>query len=97
ETYDTYWDTFSGNSDETLTAVENHSTGTVLAAVVPTVGITAARLMHLNFGWAAMLGTLCQIIFFVLAVTYAFRKLPFGERILFVVALLPMTMQQAAS
>lgn len=75
----------------------NQSSGEIVAYVVAALGITIGRGLHLGFAGIAALGTLFQTVFFLLAITYAMYKLPFGRRILFVVALLPMTLQQANS
>ncbi len=64
---------------------------------LPAVGVTFARILNLNFGYVYGFGALLNIIFYVLMTSYAIRKMPFGKRILFIIALLPITLQQAAS
>lgn len=76
---------------------DNLSTGQIIPYLVPALGITLGRIFHLGFGGIAALGTLFSAVFFILMTTYALHKLPFGKRMLFVIALLPMTLQQANS
>lgn len=64
---------------------------------LPAVGVTFARILNLNFGYVYGFGALLNVIFYVLMTSYAIRKMPFGKRILFIIALLPITLQQAAS
>jgi uncharacterized membrane protein len=60
-------------------------------------GLMIGRMLKWGFGSMAALGTFCNLLFFVGMMTYAIHKLPFGKRSLFVVALLPITLQQASS
>lgn len=70
---------------------------TPLAYAPQALGITLARVLHLNSLGLAYLGRLFNLMFFV-AVTYlAMRKLPFGKEVLFGVAMLPMTLHLSAS
>ena len=76
---------------------DNISTKEILPYIIPALGISLGRILHLGFGGIAALGTLFSAAFFILMITYAMHKLPFGKRTLFVIALLPMTLQQANS
>lgn len=80
-------------------ALSNHRpvVTTPCAYLVPALGITAARLLHLNSLWLMYLGRLCNLVFFAAAVFLAMRRLPFGKEVLFGVALLPMTVHLSAS
>ncbi len=70
---------------------------TPFAYAAPSVGITLARLLHLNSLWLVYLGRLSNLILYA-AVTYlAIRRLPLGKEVLFGVGLLPMTLHLAAS
>lgn len=46
---------------------------------------------------SVILGTFGNVVLFVLLTSYAIRKLPFGKRTLYIICLLPITLQQAAS
>ncbi len=65
--------------------------------LIPALGITLGRLLHLNFPALTMLGTLFNLAWFILWMTYALKKIPIGKRILFTILVLPMTLQQASS
>ena len=85
------------DGDAKVIATNYSSNAGTLLYILPALGITVARLLHLGFGWAYVLGALLNLLFFVAMTTYAIRKMPFGKRILFVVALLPVMMQQVSS
>ena len=89
--------TTNEQGEQTDDYIRNHSSGDILAYLIPAAGITVGRWFHLGFSGVAAMGTLFQTVFFILMITYAMHKLPFGKRTLFVIALLPMTLQQACS
>ena len=64
---------------------------------LPALGITLARVLNLGFGFAYIFGAILNMLFYVLMTTYAINKIPIGKRIIFVISLLPITMQQASS
>ena len=68
-----------------------------LQYLVPAVGLTAGRLLGLNANAAFLLGRFCNLIFFTLLTAFAIKVIPAGKMVLFVLALMPMTLQQAAS
>ncbi len=61
------------------------------------IGVTLARLLNFNSFFLLCLGRLFNLLFFVIMTYIGIKKMPFGKLVLFVVALFPMTMQQAAS
>lgn len=61
------------------------------------VGLTLGRLFNLNFIWRYHLGTMFNLVFFVLCGFFAIKKMPFAKPMIFIIAMLPMTMHQAAS
>lgn len=61
------------------------------------LGITLGRLLHLAPIVTFLLGRLFNLTIFLIAVTYALKKIPFGKSVLFVWALLPITLQQTSS
>ncbi len=84
--------------DEVLAASRYNTVNTTPAAYIPqAVGISLARLLHLNSLWLAYLGRIMNLLFFVGMTWLALRRLPFGKEVLFGVALLPMTLHLAAS
>lgn len=72
-------------------------TTTPLAYVPQAIGISLARLFHMNSLWLAYLGRLFNLLFFVGMTTLAMRRMPFGKEVLFGVALLPMTLHLSSS
>ncbi len=97
EMYANYKATFGIYTGDEYVAMPNTSTGTYVAAVVPAIGITLARTLHLSFGWMTLLTSLLQLVFFVAVSTYAIHLLPFGKNVAMAIALFPMTMQQVTS
>lgn len=61
------------------------------------MGIALARVLDLNFIWTFWLGRLFNLLFYVLLTWWAIRTLPRFQTIFFLVALAPMSLQQAAS
>ena len=61
------------------------------------IGLVIGRLLQLGSVTTMLLGGLFNVVFFVLCVYYAMRLLPYGKKVLFVFALLPMTLQQTSS
>lgn len=86
-------------TDETLVEAEDISNGdsNFVAYIIPALGITIGRLLRLNFIGTAVLGTVFNVTWFVLWMTYALKKIPFGERVLFTVLLLPIVLQEVSS
>ena len=64
---------------------------------MPALGLTLGRGLHLGTQAVFFLGRLFNMIWFVLVTAYAIRLLPFGKTALMVLALTPMTLQQASS
>ncbi len=61
------------------------------------LGVTFGRFLHLNSMIIFLMGRLCNLGIFILAVYYAIKKIPFGKSVIFLWALLPMTLQQTIS
>lgn len=64
---------------------------------MPGLGLTAGRLLHFGAAGTFFLGRLFNMLGFVLVTAYAIRCLPFGKIILMLLALMPMSLQQASS
>lgn len=90
---------FSQNVDTELVSYKDLSRGdtSIGAYLIPGLGLTLGRLMKLNFPMTAMLGTLFNLLWFVLWMSYALKKIPFGNRILLTIILLPMSLQEISS
>ena len=62
------------------------------------VGITVGRLLHMGALVTLLLGRFFNLLFYTACGTYAIKKMPQeGKYLLFIIALLPMSLQQAAS
>ena len=64
---------------------------------MPGLGLTVGRLLHFGAAGAFFLGRLFNMLGFVLITAYAIRCLPFGKNVLALLALMPMSLQQASS
>ena len=87
----------SDEEEQTVASGHQPVVTTPFAYVPQALGITLARIFHLNSIWLAYLGRFFNLLFFVTITTLAMRRLPFGKEILFGVALLPMTLHLSAS
>lgn len=65
--------------------------------LLPAFGITLGRLFGLSTTLTYLLGRLFNMLAFVAAVYYSIKRMPFGKGIVFVWALLPITLQQTGS
>lgn len=65
--------------------------------VIPALGLSLARLLHLGSTQMFLLARFFNLIFFVLCVSYAIKKTPVGKLGFFGIGLLPIVLQQAAS
>lgn len=60
-------------------------------------GITIGRVLSLGTITTWYLGRLFNAIFFIFMIYWSIKKIPFGKMLVFVIALLPMTLQQMGS
>ena len=60
-------------------------------------GVTLARLFKLNFERILIVGRVFALLWYCLNMFWAIRLIPFGKMTLFVVGMLPMTLQQVVS
>lgn len=102
KTYQILHDTFRNGQrnrqDEGLAVSPYPPVVTTPAAFFPqALGISLARLLDLDSLWLVYLGRITNLLFFVAVTWLAMRRLPFGEEVLFGVALLPMTLHLSAS
>lgn len=90
---------FTTVKDDTLVAADATSTTEApLILYLPAVlGMTLARLLHLGTVPMLLLARWCSLLFFGLMTYFAMKKLPFGKTALFLLAILPMNLQQCTS
>ena len=69
-----------------------------LAYVPQVLGLILGRLLNVNGIWLFLLGRIMALLFYCFLMFWSIRLIPnFGKNILFIVGLLPMTMQQVMS
>lgn len=61
------------------------------------LGMTLARLLHLGTVPMLLLARWCSLLFFALMTYFGMKRLPFGKMTLFLLAILPMNLQQCTS
>lgn len=69
----------------------------VVAYLPQTIGVTLARLLHLNSFWTIYFGRICSSIAYIALAYWGIRKMPVYKTMLAMVALLPMSLHLAAS
>lgn len=99
---DNYYDYFlsymdNDNNTSKIVAVNCFNENSRFFYYLPAVGITLGRILGLNFGWIYVFGVLLNLAFYVLLTTYAINKIPIAKRMIFVISLLPITLQQVSS
>lgn len=82
---------------ETVASSHQSVVTTPVAYLPQALGISFARILHLNSIWLAYMGRFFNLLFFVAITTLAMRRLPFGKEVLFGTAILPMTLHLSAS
>ena len=61
------------------------------------LGISIGRILHLGVARTLFLGSFANFLFYIISFFYAIKKTPLGKRILVVLGIMPMTMQQVTS
>lgn len=98
--YQVYAHTFEYAPDTDLIQVAYTDTSTLAPAVcfIPAaLGITLGRVLHLSGLMTMQLGRLFNLLAFLLLTQFALALLPFGRNTFALVAVLPVTLQQACS
>ena len=90
---------FSMVKDDTLVAADaTANTEAPMILYLPAIlGMTLARLLHLGTVPMLLLARWCSLLFFALMAYWGMKKLPFGKMTLFLLAILPMNLQQCTS
>ena len=85
--------------DERLVEADATSdTRAPMVVYLPAVlGMTLARILHLGTVPMYLLARWCSLLFFALLTYWGMKKLPFGKMTLFLLAVLPMNLQQCTS
>lgn len=72
-------------------------TNAIFGYLIPGLGITAARLLHLSGSMTFWAGRFANLLFFTFVLRYLMKKIPFAGTALFAVAMMPMTLHTVAS
>lgn len=100
ESYKNYINGILGNSN----TMEDHTLmgpreidAPVIGYIPQILGISTARIFQLNGEQLFMFGRLFALMFYIICVCWAIRIIPFAKEMIFVIGLLPMSMQEAVS
>lgn len=94
--YENIWK--MAENTEIVNADSTANSGAYLFMHLPgAVGIVVARILHFGYVQMLYLGRFLGLLVFALAVFIGMKKLPFGKATLYVLAMLPITLQQANS
>lgn len=94
-----YYGLFSGVQDETMVEAEVSSNieGNFLLYAPAVLGMSLARMLHWGTVPMLLFARYLNLLVFALLVRAGMKRLPFGKMTLFVLALLPVNMQQCTS
>jgi len=92
-----FTDPVFANPGDVIPMTYSHSVTYPLQYAPQAAGLTLGRLINLNFIWRYHLGAIFNLVFFALCGFLAIKKMPFAKPMIFIIAMLPMAMQQASS
>ena len=94
----THENLFAGNSDDSVSAVSEKVVPVSVISYIPQIiGITVARLLGMGTMGLVYMGRIFNLLVFAILTFFGIRKMPFGKMILFAAAMLPMSLELAAS
>lgn len=100
-TYGTFYGSLFDFSNNEATLVgqggADDAGGGIMGHLPGAIGITIARLLKLNKSMLLMLGRLMGLLFYSFCIFWAVKKMPFGNMIIFVISMFPMTLEEASS
>ncbi len=99
EQYQYFWSHYLGKeTGDTMVSSEKGTNGYYTLPYLPqALGITFARVLNLNFATRILFGRIFNLVWSVLAISLAIKWMPFGKKILFGIAMLPMVLHELAS
>lgn len=92
----TEW-SMSGGQGERVTIPTPRKLSYPIEYLPQVIGLTVGRLLNLNFLGIFYLGRLTNLIFFAASVYFAVKRIPRFKALMALIAILPMTLHQAAS
>ncbi|MFV0465935.1 MAG: DUF2142 domain-containing protein [Lachnospiraceae bacterium] len=87
----------SGRQEGTKDVPRLDTQAPVITYIPGILGVTLARLLGLNGILVFLMGRLCAILFYLFTMYWFIRLMPFGKAAAFIIAILPMTIQQCTS
>lgn len=96
--YKAYWETIDDPivNDEMVNAGQR-KIDNLYPYFIASLGITLGRALHFGPWLTLNLGRLCNLVMFVILMAFALKLIPIGKELLFVILMLPMTIQQSMS
>lgn len=88
---------FDIDKSNKMLATPGETLGNICQYIPTAVGMTVARIYKLGYIALIHIARIYNLSFFILMAYLAIKKAPFGKMIFFITAMLPMTMQRAAS
>lgn len=85
------------DTSSSVLKAKGETIGNILQYIPTAIGMTVARIYKLGYIPLIYIARIYNLLFFILMAYLAIKKAPFGKVIFFITAMLPMTMQQAAS
>lgn len=86
-----------GESEEEIELSSAFISGNYVCYAASGIGIAIGKALHLSAVLTMYLGRMMNLLLFAFLGACAVKKIPFGKNIFFAAALLPLTLQQAAS
>ena len=86
-----------GESEEQIKIYSDYISGNYFCYAASGFGIAVGKVLHLSSVLTMYLGRIMNLLLFAFLGALAVKKIPFGKNIFFAAALLPLTLQQAAS
>ncbi len=89
---------FKAGQEEGIKELDRGDTHAPALTYLPgIIGIILGRILGVNGLWVIYLGRICSILFYLFTMFWFIRLMPFGKPAAFIMAILPMTVQQCGS
>lgn len=88
---------FDRDNNNEMVETPGERVGNICQYIPSSFGITIARIFKMGYIPLIYLARICNFAFFVTIAYFSIKKAPFGKLVFFMAAMLPMTLQQAAS
>ncbi len=92
-----FWDSGEIDREEVFIHRYSFDIEQPISYLAPAIGMTVGRLLGCNYFQTYTLARLFHFIAFVIMICFAIRLMPFNKELILLIALMPMSMQQATS